>query len=89
MPDLPSSFEEYKKPNKYRSRMCPHCGAETSGRVVITLQARQDHPERTAKDANRHSFPSIASKSATFCESCAIRVFETARAALQRPEGAE
>lgn len=77
-----SGFDDYRKPKPGRKGACCKCGGPSEGRVSISLQARQEHPERSVKETNRITFPTVASSSRAFCESCAVEVYEKATAVL-------
>lgn len=79
-----ASFATYRKPKRRRGGTCQKCGAQSAGRVAITLQAKEQVEGRTSKDANATRWPAIDSTSMTFCEPCAIEVYESAKTALPR-----
>lgn len=78
-----SSFKDYRSARRRKGGKCAICDGEGEGRVAVTLQERRAHPDRTAKHANKNDFPSIASRSATYCEKHAIEIFEAAVSVVQ------
>ncbi len=67
-----ASFASYKKANPEGWRgTCRSCGKGTAGRVTITLTSR-----------TTGGYEHVGSFGASFCEPCAIKVFEKAKGAI-------
>jgi hypothetical protein len=81
-----SGFDVYRKPKPRGKWGCAICGADGVGRVQVTLQERRDQG-RGPGQINRYAYPSVDSKSATFCEEHAIEVYEAVKALFFEKSG--
>ena len=76
------SFADYARPRRRKNGTCAACGGPGEGRVAVSLQQRKANPGKTKADANYYAYPAIDSTSRTFCEACAIRIYEAAKVPL-------
>lgn len=72
------SFEIYRNEKRIRQGKCCICGEPSEGRVVVTLQSRAERSERSPGVKDRYYYPSIASRSGSYCEAHGIEIFEQA-----------
>ncbi len=77
------TFQKYKEgPKRRRAGQCYRCAKPVQGRVMVTLQGREAVEGRTVKETNRVRYPAIDSLSASFCESCAVELYEELKGKL-------
>lgn len=77
-----STFDDYRVPKtRGGGGACSLCGAPSKGRVALAMQ------ERRPGKSSATTYPAIDSTSHTYCEPCAIQVYEACKAAMMSEHG--